>query len=697
MAIISKLRRSGWVLGIILVSLLLFILSEFFSNMSKYSSGGDQGEVGVIAGEKIKLPEYDARFKDMLNRYEQNGQVIDENSKEQVNSMVWNQFIQDKIIKKEYEKLGLTVTPDEAAVLLYSNDAHEMTKRYFSSETGFDPNNVIRFREQAKKNSALMVQFEAIVEQIILETQTRKYNSIVAKSLYATSLDAEDDYYTNTTQAKGKIVTLNYISIPDKDIKVKDSELQDYINKHKEDFKQEEARDIEFASWNIGATKEDTLAAKESLIKEIPAFAATDDDSSFVLLNNGTFDNSYKPQGSYPKEFSDIIFSAPKDSVLGPIYSRGNFSLLKVTGVKDDSVNYIHAVKCEVPVKGSTKQDTLDAINSAKAMLGPLKASDNALDFMLAKSGDGLTINPYDMGWFQEGTQPKEINNALKNLGNGDATVVKSIFGVSIIKVVAPKSRKLIQLAEVKRPVEAQQETRDAIYTKANNFRASLTDKNVDFEKMTTKAGVAKSIAKDIKERDRMIVGIPEAGEIVRWLFNEERKDGEFSEVFTLSDRNVVVRLVKIKNEGTQSVEDARETVEKLVRNEKKAEKLKADFEKVLKTAKSIEDVAMGVKSIAQPLDGLAFNSTNVPFAGSDPKIIGYIFGSKPNQLSKPFVSNDGVHVVFIESFNKPELPSTLSSRKQILYMEQKGRIYDLVFNALKKAADVKDYRFRFY
>ncbi|MES2616864.1 MAG: SurA N-terminal domain-containing protein [Bacteroidota bacterium] len=697
MAIISKLRSSGWVLGIILISLLLFILSEFFSNMSKYNSGGDQGEVGVIAGEKIKLPEYDARFKEMLTRYEQNGQVIDENSKEQVNSMVWNQYIQDKIIKKEYEKLGLTVSPDEAAVLLYSNDAHEMTKRYFSSETGFDPNNVIRFREQAKKNSSLMVQFEAIVEQIILETQTRKYNSIISKSLYATSLDAEDDYYNNTTQAKGKIVTLNYISIPDKDIKVTDAEMQDYINKHKDDFKQEEARDIEYASWNIAASKEDTLATKEDLMKDIKGFATTEDDSSFVALNNGTYDNSYKPQGSYPKEFADLIFNAPKDSVLGPIYSRGYFSLLKVTGIKDDSVSYIHAVKCEVPVKGITKQDTLDAINNAKALLGPLKASDNALEFMLAKSGDGLTTNPYDMGWFQEGTQPKEINNALKGLGNGDATVVKSIFGVSIIKVVSPKSRKLIQLAEVKRLVEPMQSTKDAVYTKASNFRSSLTDEKVDFEKMTTKAGVAKSIAKDIKEKDKMIVGIPEAGEIVRWLFNEERKEGEFSDVFTVSDRNIVIRLVKIKSEGTQSVDDARETVERLVRNEKKAEKLKADLDKVLKTAKTIEDVAIGVKSIAQPLDGLTFMSTNVPFAGSDSKIVGYIFGSKPNQLTKPFVSKDGVHVAFVESFSKPELPTTLSSRKQILYMEQKGRIYDIVFNALKKAMDVKDYRFRYY
>lgn len=697
MAIISKLRRSGWVLGLVLVSLLLFVISDFLTNYNKYTSGGDRGEVGEIAGKKIKLDEFDAQLKDMTRRYEENGQAIDENAKTQLNTMVWNQMLQDLVINKEIDKAGIAISTDEATQLLYSNDAHEMIKRYFSTETGFDPNNVIRFREQAKKNPTLMAQFEAIIEQIFLETKTKKYNSLVSKSLYATSLDAEDDYANTTTQAKGKIVTLNYLSIPDKDIKVTDSDLQDYINKHKEDFKQEESRDIEFAVWSVIPTSEDSATTREELVKSISDFQKAENDSLYVELNNGKFDPTFKPQGGFDNAISNAIVNAPKDTVLGPVYYAGGYSLLKVINTKEDSISYVHAVKCEVPVGGITKEDTLKAMANAKALLAEIRSSNDAYALMNAKANEGLVKQPVDMGWFQEGTQPREINNAIKGLGNGDATFVRSIFGLSIVKLVAPKSKKMYQLAEVRADIRPSQQTRDAVYSKAVNFRNSITDEKVDFEKLTSKAGIAKSIAKDVKESDRMISGVPEAGEIVRWLFSEDRSEGESSDVFSMNDRDVVVRIAKIKHEGTKSVDDAREEVERIVRNEKKAEKLKADFEKALKNAKTAEDVAMGVKSVAQPIDGLTFNSSNVPFAGGDAKIVGYIFGSKPGQLSKPFASRDGVHVVFIESFTKAELPTTLNSRKTVLYMEKKSRIYELIFNALKKAADVKDFRFRYY
>jgi len=105
----------------------------------------------------------------------------------------------------------------------------------------------------------------------------------------------------------------------------------------------------------------------------------------------------------------------------------------------------------------------------------------------------------------------------------------------------------------------------------------------------------------------------------------------------------------------------------------------------------------MGVKSIAQPIDAITFGASSVPFAGSDPKLVGYLFGCKLNTISKPFVSREGVHVLFVESIVKQQLPTTLSTRKGTLYSETKGRIYENILNSLKKSEDVKDFRFKFY
>ncbi len=697
MAIISKLRRSGWVLGIILISLVLFVISDFITNYNKYTSGGSKGEVGSISGEKIKLDEFDTKYQQTLVQYEATGQPLDDNAKAQVSNVVWNQFIQDRIIEKEYDKLGIVVPTDESAVLLYTNDAHPLIKQNFSQQNAeFDPTIVRKIIDQNKKNPEIMGQIERLIKQVILETQNRKYTSLIAKSLYATSLDVEDDYYTNTTNLKGKIVTLNFISIPDKDIKVTDAEMQEYINNHKEDFKQENLRDIDYASWYITPTKADTMAVKEDLLNEISKFSQTENDSIYVTLNNSTFDNSYKSVGGLPPEISTVIMNAPKDSVIGPLYYQGGYSLFKVTGIKEDSLSNVHAVKCEVPIKGNTKQDTANALIEAKRIAAEIKGSSNAMDLLNKKSTVGEVINPYDMGWFNENSQPTDVNKIIKGMGNGDAVAAKTVFGISIFKIVAPKSKKLVQLAEIKKGIEPMQATQDDAYSKAMDFSAKLNDK-VDFEEITNKAGVAKAIAKDIKESDNVIMGIPDSKQILRWIYNEDRKVGDYSEIFTLSDRLLVVRIAKIKKEGTKSLDDARADVEKLVLNEKKAALLKAQFEKVLPTAKTLEDVAIGVKSIAQPIDALSFGSFAVPFAGGDPKLVGYLFGTKINTISQPYVSREGVHVVFVESIVKQQLPTTLSTRKGSLYSDTKGRIYEQILNSLKKSEDVKDFRFKYY
>jgi peptidyl-prolyl cis-trans isomerase D len=673
------------------------VISDFITNYNKYTSGGSKGEVGSISGDKVKLDEFDLKYKQTLAQYEATGQPIDENAKTQVSNVVWNQFIQERIIEKEYEKLGLVVPTDEAAVLLYTNDAHPLIKQNFSQQNSeFDPTIVRKIIDQNKKNPEIMGQIERLIKQVFLETQNRKYTSLISKSLYATSLDVEDDYYTNTSNLKGKIVSLNFITIQDKDVKVTDAEMQEYINNHKEDFKQDNLRDIDYAAWYITPTKEDTTAVRDQLANEISKFNLAENDSVFVTLNNSPFDNTYKSPGRLPAEISSMIMNAPKDSVLGPIYYQGGYSLFKVTGIKEDSLSNVHAVKCEVPIKGNTKQDTMNALAEAKKIALQVKASSNAMELLNQKSTVGEVINPYDMGWFNETTQPTDINKIIKGMNNGDAVAAKTIFGVSVIKIVAPKSKKLVQLAEVRRGIEPLQSTQDNAYNKALEFTALLNDKT-DFEKVTAKAGVAKAIAKDIKESDNVIMGIPDSREIIRWIYNEDRKVGDYSEVFSLSDRLVVVRVAKIKKEGTKSLDDARADVEKLVRNEKKAAMLKAQFDKVLPNAKTMEDVAIGVKSIAQPIDAITFGSSSVPFAGSDPKLVGYLFGTKLNTISKPFVSREGVHVLFVESIVKQQLPTTLSTRKGTLYAETKGRIYENILNSLKKSEEVKDFRFRYY
>jgi peptidyl-prolyl cis-trans isomerase D len=271
---------------------------------------------------------------------------------------------------------------------LYSDNAHPTIKQYFSQDGVFSPSNVINFRNQvAAKDPKSMEQFELIVKQIVLETKSRKYTSLISKSMYATALDAEDDFFASSAEAKGKSITLNFGNLEDKDFKVTDDELKSYLKKHASDFKQKEGRDLEYIMLSVLPTKQDTMAIKQEVESLIPTFRTTDNDSLYVAINSSEpFDPYFQSRGTYDKAIESRLFSAPKDSVIGPLYANGVFSLVKVIDSKLDSVSYITAFRAEIYVKGTTKQDTLDAIAKAKKLAAESKSSADPFSFLQQKT-----------------------------------------------------------------------------------------------------------------------------------------------------------------------------------------------------------------------------------------------------------------------------------------------------------------------
>lgn len=700
MAVLNKLRNSTWVLIVVLVSLGLFVASDYFSSSNKYNFGGSDQNVGEIDGKKISLTNFDERYKNLLAQIASNGSGETEENKEQASMYAWQQFVQEMVVDKEFEKLGIDVSNEEAGKLLYSEDAHPTIKKYFSNNGVFSPSNVIGFKnEQAKKDPKLMQQFELIINQIMGEVKYRKYNSLLTKSLYATSLDAEDELLSAQGNINGKSITLNYANIDDKIIKYTDADLKEYINKHKDEFKQKASRDLEYILIDVAPTKADTMALVDEMTAELNNFNAAENDSIFVTLNNSLtpFDTNYQSRGSYDKSIEAKLFSARKDTAFGPVFYNGGYSLFKVIDTKKDSSFYFHAIKVEIPIKGTTKMDTADALASAKKLIAEAGSDPNALDFYNNKVNSGDVIYAQDLGWLREGSQMEEVNKAMKTMTAGQSVAIKTLAGVSIVKLMEPKSYDLIKVAEYRKNVEPLQATEDAAFQKASNFRSSLTGKEGEFDVLTKKMGIAKSVANNVKETDKTMTGIPGTKEVVRWAYAEDREEGDNSDVITCENLLIVANLKRIKEEGTAEVDDVREKVTRLVINEKKAEILKSKFDAAMKSAKTMDQIATGVQSIVQPFNNISFYGTSVPFAGNDPKLIGYICGLKLNQISRPIVSNDGVHVFLVENASFPQIPADLKQTKDMIYSQKKQQVYNLVLEAIKKARNVKDERGKFY
>ena len=134
MALIGQIRkRSGLLIVIIGVALAAFVLGDFLNPRS----GRQSVDVGVIAGENISYQEFSEKSEEQLElmRQRQEKDRLTPEEIFQTRQMTWNQMVNQIIMGKEYEKLGLRLTPDELFDQVQGPDPHTYILQNFR-----DPN-----------------------------------------------------------------------------------------------------------------------------------------------------------------------------------------------------------------------------------------------------------------------------------------------------------------------------------------------------------------------------------------------------------------------------------------------------------------------------------------------------------------------------------------------------------------------------
>src|SRR6185312_2446591 len=121
MSIIQTIREKGAVIVIALIgiSLVAFILMDSMSSRRGGSlfGGNNTSTLGVINGEKIQLDDFNNRVKQIEQQYP-NGGTSQNN---QIMESVWNQMVAEKIVDDQFQKLGITFTPDEMSSIMFSD------------------------------------------------------------------------------------------------------------------------------------------------------------------------------------------------------------------------------------------------------------------------------------------------------------------------------------------------------------------------------------------------------------------------------------------------------------------------------------------------------------------------------------------------------------------------------------------------
>jgi len=538
-------------------------------------------------------------------------------------------------------------------------------------------------------------QWSDFVGQMIDAKLAEKYTALVTNSLYVNSLEAKDDYENKNRLANFSYVSLDYASIPDNKITVTADDYQAYYDEHKQEFKNpQETRTFDYVSFNASPSKDDSATVKKQVAALKDSLQASKNDSLFVQLYATTKDQlkyQHKGRSGLDPKVDSIMFNAPAGFVYGPFLANGSYKIAKLFDARTepDSVKAKHILIDESKIGHDKALKLADSLK--KLIEGGKSFADLANFYSIDKSS---AVKGGELGTFGRGAMVAPFEDAAFSGKKGDLKIVTSQFGVHLIEIEDLKgSSRVAKIAVVDIPLKASSATETVVYSNAQKFLGALTKEN--FDDQAKKAGLVKKTATDVNAIAGSVQGIQSARDIVRWAFGADK--GDFSDkVYIEGDQYIVAHMVQIKPKGLLSVDDVKKQIEPMVKNRVKGKILSDKLQAALNGSSSIDQVAQKAGGKATPLQNIVFANPIIPGSSAEYKVVGTVFGSQPNKLSKPVEGQQAVFVFVLNSFTNPApLTNAVRERQQIGQALAQNASNE-IFEALKDKANVKDYRAKF-
>jgi len=187
---------------------------------------------------------------------------------------------------------------------------------------------------------------------------------------------------------------------------------------------------------------------------------------------------------------------------------------------------------------------------------------------------------------------------------------------------------------------------------------------------------------------DYTVANMP-SRQFVKWIYDND--PGTVSEPFDLKDKYVVALVTAAYEDGVQPPSIARGQVEPILRNQKKAESIR----KKIGNANTLEAIASATGQQVGQLDTLRFGDAFIPNVGPEPKVIGATFSKQNlNKTSAPITGQTGVFAVQTKQTTLlPSAATDAALQRKTMQMQMRQYASYGTFEALKKAADIKDKR----
>lgn len=700
MAILGKIREKSIVLILVIgMALFAFVISGVFDGAGTIS----QEPVAIVGDEVITIEQFSRR----VDAVERNTGM----SNVQAANTVWNQIVTEYSFNQLQEELGLEVGRSHVENFIANSPGFRQDSRFQNALGEFDIVAFTDFINDSKRNNPAVYSQWQLQEESIRSTISRQlYNTMIQAGIYHTSFDGKTEHKLENDKISISFVKVPYSSIPDSLVTISDRDIKKYINANAEEFEVEESRSIQYVVFDETASVEDNLEIENGLKKllepqvifnevsqseeTLPSFSQTDNVKEFIAEYSETpYDETYKTRAQLGT-YANTLFDLKEGEVFGPYKDGNQFKLSRMMDFdRGGSVKARHiliAYEGSQSASSDVTRTKNEARKEAYRVLRLVRANGSDFAELARTYSDGPSKNRGgDLGFFRRGDMVEAFNDYVFSKPTGSIGVVETDFGYHVIEV--QEKEDVVLIASVVKKIVPSESTSNEVFRLATEFE--IESKKNGFSTASESLGYDLRNGSNLKLMDESIPGLGVQRTIVKWSFEEETSVSDIKRFDLLGGGYVVAELIEKSSAGTSSVEDARNTVESKLMQDKKYDLLRSKYSSDVSLATIAEDYGQSI------LTSSAINAAagSIAGAGTEPFVVGSGFSLEMNQTSALIQGKQGIFMLEVDLFEESTALPSYDGYSSSLNESVLNRLRPLIDEVIRDHFEVVDNRFDYF
>ncbi len=706
MATIQRIRqRSGLLVVVVFVALIAFLLGDLFrSGGSKFF--GDPNVIGTVNGRDITRQELSQGMEELRAG---NPEQYANTTSIQLANFVWNNIVTEELLSAELSAAGMSVSEQEIYFDIITNP--NIRQNFAGANGQFDENMFKSYiaqvrdnRDASEQSVEMWTQWLSFERAVANQAQNFKYTNAIEKAIFMPAGLAETEINRGDAQHPAQYVYVPYIDVNEDEINVSDEDAKRYFNAHREDFSQEEGRNIEFINFPLAPSESDREGVRAELASLSFEWLDVEDDSVFVNQHSDVrFQSEYYTTTELVGTGLDTLVDGQSVGFQkGPIDLGGAFAVVKLVDRKTvpDSVKARHIL---IPFAGATRADASVTRNPQEAkvladsLFAYLEGNPSAFESVSEAFSSDVVAKEKggDLGYFSRGSMAKPFENFCFFRKNGSMGVVPTQFGWHVIQVTDQKgANDVYKIGQIIREILPSDETIQTLYNQASGYAAEAQTAE-DYRALATEKGFFLRPARNLGRFEEVVSGLGTARRVVRWAWDDDREEGNIGLLENDGNGYVVVVLTDKLEEGISSFEMVQtQCLEAAKKDAKKALVLER-LENASAGAATIEAVATAAGKEVRTLS-FRISQFNISGVGNEAKVVGTICGLEPGTLSPVILGENGAFVAITSPAN-PAPQIDYANMAQNTQRSIRNLVGTQAYKALQDKAKIEDMRYMMF